>query len=187
MELERALDRISQIHAHLDRTEVYRGYRAWPVALTGVCAVAAAAFQARLGGSAFVRYWVAVGALCVVVSSWAPLLRCFGAAAAAHRRRTLRVFQQIAPGLAAGALLAVALADHPGLLPGLWALLFAQMLAATRPFLPRGVGWLSLYYLVAGAALLARPEPSPWGMGLVFGAGQLAAGLLLYREVERGV
>lgn len=48
MELRDALTQISEIRSQLARTEVFRGYRAMPVAFSGVLAVAAACFQSAL-------------------------------------------------------------------------------------------------------------------------------------------
>ena len=45
MEVNRALDRISEIHDHLAKSEVFRGYRSIPVALSGVVALLAASAQ----------------------------------------------------------------------------------------------------------------------------------------------
>ena len=43
MEIQKALHQISEIHGHLAKSHVYRGYRAVPVALSGVLALVAAA------------------------------------------------------------------------------------------------------------------------------------------------
>jgi hypothetical protein len=74
------------------------------------------------------------------------------------------------------------------LLPGLWAVVFGLGVFATRPYLPRAVGWVGLYYLTAGAFLLGRSpfaELSGWSVGGVFGLGQLATALVLYWNLER--
>ena len=69
MELHRAIDQIEVIHDHLNKSEVYRGYRSLPVALTGVLAVLGGLLQPLvLGpptGTAFVTYWVVIAAACV--------------------------------------------------------------------------------------------------------------------------
>ena len=46
MELREALTQISEIRQQMARTEVFRGYRAMPVAFSGLLALAAAGFQA---------------------------------------------------------------------------------------------------------------------------------------------
>ena len=50
MELRDALTQISEIRHQMARTEVFRGYRALPVAFSGVLAVLAALAQ---------RFWIA--------------------------------------------------------------------------------------------------------------------------------
>jgi hypothetical protein len=97
------------------------------------------------------------------------------------------------PALAAGAIATVALLrlEHPApvLLPGVWASCFALGIFASRPYLPRAIGWVALYYLAAGAVLLwnvgPAPVPSPWTMGLTFGLGQGATALVLHMNLER--
>jgi hypothetical protein len=76
------------------------------------------------------------------------------------------------------------------LLPGLWAVLFGLGVFASRPYLPRATGWVALFYLAAGGLLLwAADRPgvalNGWGVGGVFGVGQLATALVLHRNVER--
>ena len=46
MELREALTQITEIRLQLARTEVFRGYRAMPVAFSGIVAVVAAFIQA---------------------------------------------------------------------------------------------------------------------------------------------
>ena len=46
MELREALTQITEIRLQLARTEVFRGYRAMPVAFSGVVALAAGLIQA---------------------------------------------------------------------------------------------------------------------------------------------
>jgi hypothetical protein len=196
MELGRAVHQISEIHGYLARAEVYRGLRPGPVALTGALAALAAALQPWVVGSAvglaYVHYWVAVAAIGVVVCG-ADVLRsyCFREDRIA-RRRTLRVLGQFLPCLAAGAAVTLAFAylgrGETALLPGLWSVTFALGIFAARPYLPRAIGWVALFYLVAGFGLLllaplaALPR---WGMGLVFGLGQLGVAFVLHENVAR--
>jgi hypothetical protein len=60
---------------------------------------------------------------------------------------------------------------------------------ASRPYLPRAIGWVALFYFLAGCGLLLLARDgyslSPWGIGGVFGIGQLAAALVLYQNKER--
>jgi hypothetical protein len=219
MEIQKALDQISEIHGHLAKSHVYRGYRAVPVALSGVLALVAAAAQTRLSGSdwplSFVVYWMAVGVLAAATACGGIVYGYLREESQLARRRTRATVGQLLPCLVAGFGVAVLLA-RPGsesiaFIPGLWAILFSIGIFASRPYLPRITGWVALYYLVAGALLLAMAgEPttlsgwgtsfivgfgrtaagypkslSPWGMGLTFGIGQILAGIVLYWDLER--
>jgi hypothetical protein len=198
MQLDDALDQLSAIHAQVLRSEVFRGCRAAPVALTGVIALGVAAVQdlalAPLEVPAFVMLWVGVACLCTVIC-------CADLIAGCLRRNLPRgtgmVMGQLLPAAAAGALLTIALLRavpaEAGLLPGVWALVFGVGVFAARPYLPRAVGWVAAWYCLAGSVqLLATdggggvpPTPSAWGMGITFGIGQLAAGVVLRCDLER--
>lgn len=74
MKLELALRQIAEIHGHLDRSEMYRGYRSLSVWLTGVCALVATALQLRLFQPVtpldFVWFWVGVAGVCGGIGAW---------------------------------------------------------------------------------------------------------------------
>ena len=197
MEIQKALNQISEIHGHLARTDVYRGYRAVPVAFSGVLALVAAAVQTRLSGSesphSFVIYWVVVAVLSAIVAGGGIVCGYVRQESQFARRRTRTAVGQLLPCFVAG-MGVTALMGRPGsdsmqYLPGLWAVLFSLGVFASRPYLPRIIGWVALYYLVAGTVLLAMAADStslsPWGMGLTFGLGQIVSGIVLYWNLER--
>lgn len=191
MRLERALSEISEIHAQVLRSFVFRGYRAAPMALTGLLALAAAlaepALYAEPTPAAHARYWVGI---CLVAVGLVGGDLCFqlSTGRSGPVRRCLPVLLQFAPVLLAGALLHLLLIDRtPELLPGLWSMVYGLGLFCLRPHLPRSTGWVGLGFVLGGAALLAAagPEPSPWGLGLLFGIGQTAFALSLHLGIER--
>ena len=131
MHVRDALEQLDQIHDHLTRSEVYRGFRVPAVAAVGVLAFVAAAMQpaipAATAGIGFVWFWVAVAGACGLL----------GAAAAGDsyatrgdefcRRRTRQGLAPLAPCVRAGVAAPLALGPVPGLvalLPGLWAAIF---------------------------------------------------------------
>jgi hypothetical protein len=191
-----ALDQISEIHKHLARSEVYRGYRPLPVALSGVLGLVAAWLQAPALGAndpvGFVIYWSAIAAAAAAIGSSEIVFNYTFREAAHERRKTRLVVAQFVPSVFAAALVTLTLvrlsAALVPLLPGLWAALFGVAIFAARPYLPRATGWVALFYLAAGAGLLwqaARVPPSAWTVGGTFGVGQLLAGLVLLRNLER--
>ena len=197
MELEKALHQICEIHGHLARSEVYRGYRSLPLALSGLVALAAALVQSTLlvpsNGLAFVHYWVCVGALCAALSSFELLYKYVFREDALRRFKTRRVVGQFLPCIAAGAAVTFCLCrigpEFIPLIPGFWAFLFSMGIFSSRPYLPRAIGWVGLYYLVAANCLLllvpGALSLSPWGMGLTFGVGHLLIAVVLYWNIER--
>ena len=199
MDLTNALDRIEEIHAQMAKGEVFRGYRPVPVAVAGAVGLLAGWLQPRLlpsgdDGTAFLWYWVAVAALNVALIGGVIATGYRRAPAPFARRHTRRVLGQFLPCLAAGAAVSLALpALDPGLvrlLPGLWALLLGLGIFASRPYLARATGWVALFFLLAGSALLALPTPDLARLGAlngtVFGAGLLAAAVVLHLDLPRG-
>jgi len=196
MEYGKALTQISEIHQHLARTEIYRGYRPLPVALSGLVGLAAAARQAPLLSSrdpvAFVLYWTSVATIAGLAGCAEIAFNYLFKESPRQRRRTRIVVGQFAPCVVVGAVMTATLtALSPALvpiLPGTWALLFGLAVVSARPYLPRAIGWVALYYLVAGSWLLwhgGSQAPSPWAVGGTFGTGQLLSALALYWNLER--
>jgi len=200
MELAHALDQISEIHGQLAKSETFRGYRPLPIALSGVVALAAALAQPYVAAAAteagYVLYWVAMAAACGALCGGEILYNYVAREDRFARRTTRRVVGQFAPCLAAGVAVTVGLwqlgAPGVGLLPALWTLLYGLGLFSSRPYLPRAIGYVALFYLGAGALLLVtgRLGLSPWDMGATFGLGQVAAAVVLHvnlkREDDRG-
>lgn len=190
-----AVAQIAEIHGQIAKGEVYRGWRATPVALSGLVGLAAAWFQRPgLGADdplSFVIYWsaVAVAAASVGVSEivYAGLRTSF------ERRQTRRVAIQFLPPIAVALLVTVAFirlgAALVALLPGLWALCFGLAIFAARPYLARGSGVVASYYAACGTFLLwgahTTVARSPWAVGGVFGVGQLFGAAVIYWNLER--
>jgi hypothetical protein len=197
MDLARALDRIEEIHAQVAKGEVFRGYRPVPVALAGAIGLLAAWLQPRLvpegDAACFLSFWLTVAAAGFAVNAGVVGLGYARSRDAFARRHTRQVVGQFVPCLLAGAAVSLCLpaggAGFVRLLPGLWALLFGRGVFASRPYLARATGWVALFFVVAGAALLAFPPATLAALGLahglVFGVGLLAAAVVLHLDVPR--
>ena len=195
-DVTRALEEIAEIHAHLASREVYRGWRAIPVALSGLVGVAAAvaltARETNTDAGTFVRTWLAVGIVALAVGCAEIGWRYASRANALERRRTRVVMRQFLPGLVAGVVLSLALVrlNPAGVaaVPGVWAICFGLAIFAARPCLPPASAWAAGYYGVAGAVLLALAPagvPAPWTVGATFGIGQGLAALLRHASLDR--
>ena len=106
MELREALTQITEIRAQLARTEVFRGYRAMPVAFSGCVAILAAAIQgptipdpgAQIG--AYLVLWVGAAAVSGLAAGLEMMIRArtdMGARPAVSRSSPWRA----APGVRA--------------------------------------------------------------------------------------
>lgn len=200
VQLDEALAQISEIRQQMAQAQVFRGYRSATTAFTAFVAVVAATTQARWVPDpgreldAYLAVWCAAALCGVLVVGIEMIVRSRRSGSSLQRQITLVVVDQFAPSLAAGALLTYIVArfarESAWMLPGLWAILFALGLFASRRFMPRGVFVLGGYYLLAGLVCLtldpATQALSPWTMGLTFGAGQLFTAIFLYWTLERG-
>lgn len=195
MNVSQALEQLDEIRHHLGRNEIYRGYRSRTIALTGATGVLAAAamtvWAPSAGELSRVGYWVAVATFNLAIVAW-EVLGDYGNHRTDHQRQiTRRTVGQFLPSLALGAVLTLAIASRGealNLLPGLWAGLFALGIFSSRPYLPRGVGWVGAYYLIASALLVSFEGSAlsqPWAMGGCFGLGQAAMAWVLYQNLER--
>jgi hypothetical protein len=198
-ELRDALDQIAEIRQQVARTVMFRGYRALPVALSGLLAFATAGLQivalpdANDRPFAFFALWIGTACLSVLATAVELICRLRRFASALERDKSLQAASQFAPCLVAGALLMLVLwrfaPESVWMLPGLWAMFFGLGIFASWRFLPQAVGGVGMYYLVAGlmCLILARGEAalSPWSMGLSFGIGQLLTAGVLYWSLER--
>ena len=198
MELREALSQIAEIRARVAAAERFDGYRAAPVAVTGLLAVLVAVVQPRLVPApaadltGYLALWLGTAAVAAAVAGSGIWLR--------HRRNTRPLAKQLtwlavgqfAPCLIAGALVTLLIArrtpEHAALLPGLWQVLFSLGVFASWRLMPRAVLAVGVFYLLAGAVNLARgPDAAfaPWAMGLPFGLGQLLTAAVLYWNLER--
>ena len=198
MELREAMTQISEIRLQLARTEVFRGLRALPVAMSGLLALAAAGFQAAWVSrpaehlSAYLTLWIGAAVVSAVAAGTEMGLRWRAATSPWAREKTWLAVEQFLPCLAAGGLLTFVVVrfspEVAWMLPGLWQILFSLGIFASCRLLPRALFGVAVFYLASGLAslALARGELafSPWAMGLPFGTGQLLAAAVLYRTLE---
>lgn len=199
MELREALTQISEIRLQLARNEVFRGYRAMPVAFSGVVAVLAAFIQSVTMPDPVVRIgpylvlWIGAAVVSGLAAGLEMMIRARNSSTTMTRELTWLALEQFCPSLIAGALLTVvllrAVPESLWMLPGLWQILYCLGIFASCRLLPRPTFWVGVFYLGTGLAVLAMAHGasalSPWSMGLPFGAGQILAALVLYRTLER--
>ena len=198
MDLHEALSQISEIRYQMARTELFRGYRAAPVALSGALALLAAVVQQvwitdpSRNLVAYLVLWIGAAILSAAVSGAAIAARRRMDGSAWSRDLTRLALEQFAPCLVTGGLVTIVIArSRPellGVLPGFWQILFSLGVFASCRLLPRATWAVAVFYLGTGLICLSLGEAalSPWAMGLPFGFGQLLAAAVLYWNLERG-
>jgi hypothetical protein len=200
VELHEALAQIAEIRLQMARTQVFRGYRALPVAFSGLLAIVAALVQSvwiatpLQNLTAYLTLWVGAAVLSAVAAGVEMSIRAHSQGTALTREITWLAVGQFLPCLAAGgfvtAVLVLCAPEAVWVLPGIWQVLFSLGIFASYRLLPRATFGVAIFYLAAGVSCLALARGddalSPWAMGVPFGIGQLYAAGVLYLTLERG-
>jgi hypothetical protein len=199
MELRDALTQISEIRLQLARNEVFRGYRAMPVAFSGGIAILAAFIQfvtipdpvGQVGP--YLALWIGAAVVSALAAGLEMMIRARNSSTSMTRELTWLALEQFCPSLIAGALLTVVIVraapESLWMLPGLWQIVYCLGIFASCRLLPRPTFWVGVLYLGTGLAVVALGSGdsalSPWSMGLPYGVGQMLAALVLYCTLER--
>lgn len=199
MNLHEALTQIAEIRQQVAQTETFRGYRAGPVAFSGLLACFAACLQAWLLDdptaqfASYLTLWIAAAGVSLGVTGAVMVVHCRQSESPLTIPSAKLAVEQFLPSLAAGALLTWTIVERSAesvwMLPGLWSMLFGLGVFASYRLLPKPTFFVGVYYLLAGAVVLAlgqgRQALAPWTMAVPFGAGQLFAAAVLYWTLER--
>ncbi len=199
MELREALNQIAEIRHRMAESELFRGYRALPVAFSGLLAFIAAWLQPLLIASplsevrGYVLLWSCVALGSVLIAGLTMGLRDCLAQPSRTRLLTWIAFRQLTPALASGAVVTGAVVRYSPeaawMLPGLWQLFFAQGVFASCRVLPRSAYAIAGFYMLAGSLHFAffrdGDALAPLAMGIPFGVGQLLSAAILYWTLER--
>jgi hypothetical protein len=195
MELHEALTQIASIKRQIARTEKFRGYRPWPVAVGGMAALGAAAVQGAVVAEpmqdlqGYLALWVTVAAVAgtlSVMDVWFKHRQDVSLSGTLARLAC----EQFLPCVVAGAMVTAVIACYTPqvawMLPGLWTVIYSLGLFASFRLLPSAVFAVGVWYLGIGSLYLAlgpeRAGLAPWTMGLAFGVGQLASAAVLWRQ-----
>lgn len=199
MDLRDALTQIAEIRRQAAQGETFRGYRALPVALSGVLALAASVAQPWLAPEpqlridAYLSLWLGAAVVSLVVTLGVVIWHAWQAPSPLARALASLAISQFLPCVVAGGLLTFVLVrfapEVVWMLPGLWAVLFSLGVFASHRLLPKTVFWIGTWYLLAGLLVLAFAQGehalSPWAMAVPFGGGQLLSAAVLYWNLER--
>jgi hypothetical protein len=197
MELQHALSQIADIRRQMNLSRRFRGVRAATTFTTGLAAIASAGWewwempQGENDPMQFIALWVIVAAVCIGVCAIEITWRYCTTDSNSQRELTRTVAEQFLPFVVTGGLLTLVVCryanDLAWTLPGLWEILFGLGLFSLRRLYPESISFVGAFYVLFGLLNLsgAFGHYSPWGMGMVFGAGQAACAVILYWYLER--
>jgi hypothetical protein len=199
MDLHEALSQIHEIREQVARTETFRGYRAAPVAFSGIVACLAASLQPWVvadpaqNSALYLGWWVGAALLSMAVTGIVMYWHCLKSPHPLTKPNTILAIGNFAPSVVAGGLVAIVLfQSFPQalwLMPGLWSIFFSLGIFASYRLLPKATFWVGVYYMIAGILCMiwAREEfaYSAWAMGVPFGVGQMLSAAILYWTLER--
>ncbi len=199
MELREALTQIAEIRRQMAKSDVFRGYRSAPVAVSGALALSAAIAQPYVVPDptadimAYLSLWIGMALLSVAAVAVEMGVRMYWTHDWAYLEPTRLAVEQFIPPMIAGILLTVVLVrnapENIALLPGLWQILFSLGIFASARLLPRPIFAVAGLYLMTGIIVViwAKGEFSlePWCMGVPFAVGQFSAAAILFWTLER--
>jgi hypothetical protein len=199
MELRDALVQIAEIRRQMAKSDVFRGYRSAPVAVSGLLAVSAAIIQPFLVAdpaadfTSYLALWIGMALLSVAAVAVEMGVRMYWTHDWAYLEPTRLAVEQFVPPMIAGVLVTTVFVrqapDSVALLPGLWQIFFSLGIFASARLLPRPIFAVAGLYLVTGIVMLIWAQDgmslAPWCMGVPFAVGQLSAAAILYWTLER--
>jgi hypothetical protein len=187
--VHQALAQVRAMHHHVIEKQRFKGYSGRARAFSGCCALVAAAWLAwrpSHGDRFALVVWIGVALVSIVLNYGAVVMWFLSDPQVGRQARRLKPVIEVVPALAVGGILTLAFWRDGAFiyLPPVWMLLFGVANLASRHVLPKGIGWVGLYYMIAGTALLfAVPHQglsNPWSVGLVFFSGEWLGGLVLH-------
>ena len=189
-----ALDQVRRLREIVLNRGPFRGYSGKARILSGLAALASAFVLSRAfvpaTPHAHLLGWLAVLGVALLLNYGALLNWIFTEPKVRRHPVILKPALDALPALAVGGVLTIALirAELYDFLFGVWMSLYGIAHMAYRQTLPGENYFVGVFYVLCGSACLLVPAvkfTSPWPMGLVFFAGELAGGTFLILMNDR--
>ena len=193
-QIHEALGAVQQLRQMILEKQAFRGFSGPARMLSGVLALVAALVLSlpNYPDSNWARVigWGSLFGITLTLNVGAIVYWYFHDRMIQRDIRRLKPVLDILPSLAIGALLTFVFLFHRDFhyLFGTWMCMFGLANLAGRLVMPRSICAVGLFYIAAGLVCLLSPVVSfenPWPMGLVFGVGELAGGMILYLDQRR--
>ncbi len=198
IEVNKAIEQLSEIHRHLSKTEIFRGLSALPIAIMGLIAILGGYFQPYFINHEsinFIYYWFAIAVINIIFSGCVIAYNYLYKESQFDQKRTLRTIGQVIPAIVSGLVVTgyfimdLNLMLYVQILPPVWNILFSLGIFSAKPYLPRWIIIPALYFLVCGFLLMflwnETGLSAHWKMPISFGIGFFLSAGVFYWENER--
>ncbi len=196
MDLQQALSDLAEVRDRLAHVQRFEGYSGPAAFASGLAALIAGYVQFTVAPlpatpealHAYVTIWMSCLAVALALNYGAVavwMMKHRGPGVQSQFRTAAR---SIAPSVALGGALTVALLDHQAyvLLPGMWFAVYALGLFASRGAIPAATLSVTLAFSALALIFLvtrfSEYSLAWWVMPLGFGIGQIAIGTLIWRQ-----
>jgi hypothetical protein len=181
-----ALENLRYIRETMESSGSFTAVPGWGGAVMGLTAIVAAVVApSQNSPQAWLATWLAAALVAILVGAWAITRKVRAAKLPILSRPAQKFALSLAPPLAAGALLTVAL-DRAGMLralPGLWLLLYGAGVMTAGAFSVRVVPIMGICLMAVGTlALFSPPAWGNWYLGAGFGGLQVVFGIIIARR-----
>ena len=180
-ESQRARETLDYIRKTMENASTFTAVSGWGMLAVGMIGLGAAAAAWQLGTPFALRIWLPAATLAIAISIVANAGKAKRLGVPLWSGALRKVAWVMAPALAAGTMLTVALHQHGAgdLLPGTWLVLYGAGVTAGGTLSVRAIRWMGLSMLGFGCVALFRPD---WGallLALGFGVMHLLFGARL--------
>lgn len=176
---EQAKEILAYIRRTMESASTFTAVSGWGLVVVGGVGLLAAGLAWSGGVVADLRVWIPAALVSVAIAA--------AMNAAKARRQDVPIWSGafrkmvwvMAPALAAGALLTLALADQgaSALLPGTWLALYGAGVTASGTFSVRAIRWMGIAFLILGAVALLMPDLGLLLLAAGFGGLHVVIGL----------
>jgi len=182
----RAMANLEFIRDTMASASAFTAVPGWGMALTGLTALAAAAFAVQeTTAKGWLSVWMVEAAFGIAIGATTMALKARAVAASLLSGSGRKFALSLLPSLAVGALLTVVLyrAGQVDLLPGTWLVLYGSGVVAAGAFSVGVVPVMGAGFLLLGTVALLGP--ASWGNGLLaagFGGLHVVCGIVIARR-----
>lgn len=182
----RAIDNLRFIRETMERAGAFTAVPGWGGTLMGITALFAALVAARQSSvEAMLGTWLGEALLAFGIGAWTMAHKARAAKMPLLFGPARKFALTLSPPILVGALLTVVLyrAGHPGLIPGMWLLLYGTGVVTGGAFSVKIVPVMGLCFMLQGSIALFCP--ASWGNAFLaagFGGLHLVFGIIIARR-----